>query len=292
MIKSMTGFGRCELSEGERKVSVEIKTVNHRYLDVAMKMPKKLNFFDSAIRTVLKEYLQRGKVDVFVTYEDLSESNVSLVYNQKVAEQYVKYFQQMEEQFGLENDMKVSVLARCPEVLVMEEQQEDEEEIWQLLEKAVRGACEKVVETRVREGEALKCDLLAKLDEMLRMTAFIEERSPQIMAEYRQKLEAKVQDLLTDAQTDESRIAMEVTLFADKICVDEEIVRLRSHVEATKAALESGGSVGRKLDFIAQEMNREANTTLSKANDLEISNCAIDLKTEIEKVREQIQNIE
>ena len=182
--------------------------------------------------------------------------------------------------------------ARCPEVLVMEEQQEDEEEIWQLLEKAVRGACEKVVETRVREGEALKCDLLAKLDEMLRMTAFIEERSPQIMAEYRQKLEAKVQDLLTDAQTDESRIAMEVTLFADKICVDEEIVRLRSHVEATKAALESGGSVGRKLDFIAQEMNREANTTLSKANDLEISNCAIDLKTEIEKVREQIQNIE
>lgn len=292
MIKSMTGFGRCELSEGERKVSVEIKTVNHRYLDVAMKMPKKLNFFDSAIRTVLKEYLQRGKVDVFVTYEDLSESNVSLVYNQKVAEQYVKYFRQMEEQFGLENDMKVSVLARCPEVLVMEEQQEDEEEIWQLLEKAVRGACEKVVETRVREGEALKCDLLAKLDEMLRMTAFIEERSPQIMAEYRQKLEAKVQDLLTDAQTDESRIAMEVTFFADKICVDEEIVRLRSHVEATKAALESGGSVGRKLDFIAQEMNREANTTLSKANDLEISNCAIDLKTEIEKVREQIQNIE
>ena len=266
MIKSMTGFGRCELSEGERKVSVEIKTVNHRYLDVAMKMPKKLNFFDSAIRTVLKEYLQRGKVDVFVTYEDLSESNVSLVYNQKVAEQYVKYFRQMEEQFGLENDMKVSVLARCPEVLVMEEQQEDEEEIWQLLEKAVRGACG--------------------------MTAFIEERSPQIMAEYRQKLEAKVQDLLTDAQTDESRIAMEVTLFADKICVDEEIVRLRSHVEATKAALESGGSVGRKLDFIAQEMNREANTTLSKANDLEISNCAIDLKTEIEKVREQIQNIE
>ena len=292
MIKSMTGFGRCELSEGERKVSVEIKTVNHRYLDVAMKMPKKLNFFDSAIRTVLKEYLQRGKVDVFVTYEDLSESNVSLVYNQKVAEQYVKYFRQMEEQFGLENDMKVSVLARCPEVLVMEEQQEDEEEIWQLLEKAVRGACEKVVETRVREGEALKCDLLAKLDEMLRMTAFIEERSPQIMAEYRQKLEAKVQDLLTDAQTDESRIAMDVTLFADKICVDEEIVRLRSHVEATKAALESGGSIGRKLDFIAQEMNREANTTLSKANDLEISNCAIDLKTEIEKVREQIQNIE
>ena len=292
MIKSMTGFGRCELSEGDRRVTVEIKTVNHRYLDVAMKMPKKLNFFDSAIRSVLKEYLQRGKVDVFITYEDLSESNMSLVYNRKAAEQYVEYFRQMAEQFGLENDMKASVLARCPEVLVMEEQQEDEEEIWQLLERAVREACAKVVETRIREGEALRKDLLAKLEGMLQMAAFIEERSPQIMAEYRRKLEARVQDLLSDAQTDEGRIAMEVTLFADKICVDEEIVRLRSHVEATKAALEAGGSIGRKLDFIAQEMNREANTTLSKANDLAISDCAIDLKTEIEKVREQIQNIE
>ena len=292
MIKSMTGFGRCEIQNGSRKFTVELKSVNHRYLDVNIRMPKKLNFFETAIRTLLKSYANRGKVDIFITYEDLSQSQVSVKYNAVLAAEYLKYLRQMEEEFGLENDMKVSVLARCPEVLVMEEQQEDEEEIWQLLEKAVRGACEKVVETRVREGEALRCDLLAKLDEMLRMTAFIEERSPQIMAEYRQKLEAKVQDLLTDAQTDESRIAMEVTLFADKICVDEEIVRLRSHVEATKAALESGGSVGRKLDFIAQEMNREANTTLSKANDLEISNCAIDLKTEIEKVREQIQNIE
>jgi uncharacterized protein (TIGR00255 family) len=174
----------------------------------------------------------------------------------------------------------------------MEEQQEDEEEIWHILEKALRGACEKFVETRIREGEALKNDLIAKLDEMLKLVDFIEDRSPQIISEYRKKLENKVQELLEDAQVDESRIATEVTIFADKICVDEEIVRLRSHVEATKAALLAGGSVGRKLDFIAQEMNREANTTLSKANDLEISNRAIDLKTEIEKVREQIQNIE
>lgn len=174
----------------------------------------------------------------------------------------------------------------------MEEQQEDEEEIWHLLEQAVRGACEKFVEARIREGEALKADLIAKLDEMLKVVAFIEERSPQIVAEYRQKLETKVRELFADAQMDENRLATEVTIFADKICVDEEIVRLKSHVEATKAALEAGGSIGRKLDFIAQEMNREANTTLSKANDLEISSRAIDLKTEIEKVREQIQNIE
>lgn len=292
MIKSMTGFGRCEGSEGDRKITVEMKSVNHRYLDVSMKMPKKLNFFDSAIRTVLKEYIQRGKVDVFISYEDLSESKVALSYNSRIAAQYMEYFRQMEAEFGLKNDVSVSVLARCPEVLVMEEQQEDEQEIWHLLEQAVRGACEKFVETRIREGEALKADLTAKLDEILNVVSFIEERSPQILAEYRQKLEGKVRDLFADAQIDESRLATEVTIFADKICVDEEIVRLRSHVEATKAALMAGGSIGRKLDFIAQEMNREANTTLSKANDLEISNRAIDLKTEIEKVREQIQNIE
>lgn len=292
MIKSMTGFGRCEVSEGNRKVTVEMKSVNHRYLDVSMKMPKKLNFFDSAIRTVLKEYVQRGKVDVFISYEDLSESNVALTYNPTIAAQYMTYFRQMEEQFQLKNDVQVSMLARCPEVLVMEEQQEDEKEIWHILEQALRGACEKFVETRIREGENLKNDLIAKLDEMLKLVAFIEERSPQIIGEYRLKLENKVKELLSDAQIDENRIATEVTIFADKICVDEEIVRLRSHVEATKAALEAGGGIGRKLDFIAQEMNREANTTLSKANDLEISNCAIDLKTEIEKVREQIQNIE
>jgi uncharacterized protein (TIGR00255 family) len=288
----MTGFGRCEVSEGDRKITVEMKSVNHRYLDVSMKMPKKLNFFDSSIRAILKKYIQRGKVDVYISYEDLSEGNASLTYHPGIAAQYVEYFRRMEEQFGLTNDIQVSVLARCPEVLVMEEQQEDEKEIWHLLEQAVHGACEKFVEARVHEGEALKDDLMQKLDEILETVAFVEERFPQILSEYREKLRAKVRELFADAQIDENRLATEVTIFADKICVDEEIVRLRSHVEAVKAALETGGSIGRKLDFIAQEMNREANTTLSKANDLEVSNRAIDLKTAIEKVREQIQNIE
>lgn len=291
-MKSMTGFGRYEVSEGDRKITVEMKSVNHRYLDVSIKMPKKLNFFDSAIRGILKNYVQRGKVDVYITYEDLSEGSGALTYNSRIAAQYVKYFQQMEEQFGLKNDMQVSVLARCPEVLVMEEQKEDEEEIWHLLEQAVRGACGRFVETRQREGESLKEDLMRKLQEILGIVGFIEERSPQILAEYRQKLETKVKEMLSDVQIDEGRIAAEVTLFADKICVDEEMVRLKSHVEAMRTALEQGDGVGRKLDFIAQEMNREANTTLSKANDLEVSNRAIDLKTAIEKVREQIQNIE
>lgn len=288
----MTGFGRYELSEGERKITVEMKAVNHRYLDVTLKMPKKLNFFESAIRTLLKEYVQRGKIDVFITYEDLSSKGAALTYNRAVAAQYMDYFRQMAEEFALENNVKVTDLARCPEVLTLEDQQEDEEEIWQMLEQAVRGACEKFVETRVREGEALKTDLLAKLDEMLGLVAVIEERSPQIVREYRTKLENKVLELLADTQMDEGRIATEVTIFADKICVDEEIVRLKSHIEAMKNALKAGGSIGRKLDFIAQEMNREANTTLSKANDLALADCAIDLKTGIEKVREQIQNLE
>ena len=292
MLKSMTGFGRYELSEGERKITVEMKAVNHRYLDVTLKMPKKLNFFESAIRTLLKEYVQRGKIDVFITYEDLSSKGAALTYNRAVAAQYMDYFRQMAEEFALENNVKVTDLARCPEVLTLEDQQEDEEEIWQMLEQAVRGACEKFVETRVREGEALKTDLLVKLDEMLDLVAMIEERSPQIVREYRTKLENKVLELLADTQMDEGRIATEVTIFADKICVDEEIVRLKSHIEAMKNALKAGGSIGRKLDFIAQEMNREANTTLSKANDLALADCAIDLKTGIEKVREQIQNLE
>ena len=292
MVKSMTGFGRCEISEGDRKMTVEMKSVNHRYLDVAIKMPKKLNFFESAIRSLLKTYIQRGKVDVFITYEDLSEANTTLRYNQALAAEYLKYLNQMAEEFHLEQDVKVSALSRYPEVLVMEEVQEDEEEIWKLLEKAVKGACEQFVETRIREGENLKRDLLIKLDELLEHVAYVEERSPQIVAEYREKLTEKVKELLADTQMEESRIAAEVTIYADKICVDEEIVRLKSHIKHTKETLEKEDSVGRKLDFIAQEMNREANTILSKTADPATSDHAIELKTEIEKVREQIQNIE
>jgi uncharacterized protein (TIGR00255 family) len=292
MVKSMTGFGRCEISEGTRKMTVEMKSVNHRYLDVNMKMPKKLNFFDASIRNLLKSYIQRGKVDLFITFEDTAETNFSLKYNQELAGEYLRYLQQMAEQFGLENDIRVSSLSRYPEVLSMEEVQVDEEELWNLLEKALKGACEQFVETRIKEGANLKKDLLAKLDEMLENVEYISVRSPQIIGEYRKKLEDKVKELLEDVHIEESRLATDIRIFADKICVDEEIVRLKSHIEHTKATLESGGAVGRKLDFIAQEMNREANTILSKANDLEVSNHAIELKTEIEKVREQIQNIE
>lgn len=292
MIKSMTGFGRSEVSENDRKFTVEMKSVNHRYLDVNLKMPKKLNFFEAAIRNLLKNYIQRGKVDVFIIYEDFTENNVCIKYNKDIAAEYMKYLQQIGEDFSLDNDIRVSTLSRYPEVFSMEEQTIDEEELWKLLEKAIKKAAEGFVETRITEGENLRDDLIAKLDGMLEHVAFIESRSPQIIAEYKEKLEEKVKELLEDTKIDENRLLMEVTIFADRVCVDEELVRLRSHIETTRQTLIEGGSIGRKLDFIAQEMNREANTILSKANDLEISNRAIELKTEIEKVREQIQNIE
>ncbi len=292
MIKSMTGFGRCEFSDTQRKFTVEIKSVNHRYLDVNIKMPKKLNFFESSIRNLLKEYIERGKVDLYITYEDFTENDYNLKYNAALAGEYLKHLRQMSEDFGLENDIRVSTLSRYPDVFVMEEQAPDEEELWKGLEQAIRGACQQFVNTRIKEGENLKNDLIQKLDTMLTYVDYIEERSPEIMKDYRERLENKITELLGDTQIDESRIAQEVTIFADKICVDEETVRLRSHITTTKETLEKGGSIGRKLDFIAQEMNREANTILSKSNDLKISDTGINLKTDIEKVREQIQNIE
>ena len=292
MIKSMTGFGRAEASDSDRKITIEMKSVNHRYFEPAMKMPKKLNIYEAGIRTILKKYINRGKVDIFVTYEDYSESKFCLKYNEELANEYMSIFNYMAEQFDIPNDITVSSLSHYPEVITMEEQSGDDDAVWHLLEKAVENACVQFVESRITEGEKLKADLLEKLDYMTGLVDEIENRSPGIIEEYRQRLEDKVAELLCDTPVDENRIATEVTIYADKICVDEETVRLRSHIESTKDELIEGGSVGRKLDFIAQEMNREANTILSKANDLETSNCAISLKTEIEEVREQIQNIE
>lgn len=292
MIKSMTGFGRSEIVKGNRKISVEIKSVNHRYLEAGIKMPKKLNVFESRMRDLLKKYATRGKIDIFINYEDDSESQVNLKFNQNIADEYMAIFNNMSEKYNLKNDMTVGGLARFPEVITMDEVQEDEEELWHFIEEAMKAALEQFVNTRILEGENLKKDLLGKLDHMEELVAFVEKRSPEIMKEYRSKLESKVKELLGNTTIDESRIATEVIIYADKICVDEETVRLRSHIEHARKCLNEDGGIGRKMDFIAQEMNREANTTLSKANDIEISNAAIDLKTEIEKVREQIQNIE
>ena len=292
MIKSMTGFGRCELSDDYHKITVELKSVNHRYFDVNIKMPRKLNFFESAIRTLLKDYIQRGKVDVFIACEDLSQRDVQVRYNRAIAGEYLGYLREMAADFELEDDIRVSTLSRYPEVFSMEEAGIDENEIWQLLVEALKNALDQFVSSRTAEGEKLKTDLTAKLNHMLVNVDRVEARAPELLEEYRKKLETKVAELLEDTQIEESRLSAEIVLYADKICTDEETVRLRAHIHSMLDTLESDEGIGRKLDFIAQEMNRESNTILSKANDLETSNLAIELKTEIEKVREQIQNIE
>lgn len=294
MIKSMTGFGRGEATGTNYKVTVEMKSVNHRYLDLSIKLPKKLNAYEADLKNILKNYLVRGKVDIYVTYENISASQVDIQYNEQVAAKYLEVFKDMAEKFGLENDIRVSSLSRYPEVLVTEDMEPEEDELYAIAAEAFTKACEMILEARKKEGEHLRDDLVSKLDGMLEMITYINSHSEGILKEYRAKLLDKVQEILGDVNIDESRLATEVVLYADKICVDEEMVRLQSHIKSMRAALIDGAEegIGRKLDFIAQEMNREANTTLSKANNLEISQKAIDLKTEIEKVREQIQNIE
>lgn len=292
MIKSMTGFGRAEVLDESHKFTIELKTVNHRYLDMSVRLPRQMGFFETPVRNYLKKRLLRGKVDVFIYYEDYSPQKVLLTYNQELVRQYLGYFRKMERELHVKDDITLSTLARLPEVFVMEEQGQDEDSLWKLLEGGLEKAADAVASSREQEGGHLKEDILRKLGSLEEQVDKIELHSPQLVAAYREKLEAKVRDLFLDAQIEESRIAAEVVLYADKICTDEETVRLKSHIRNMARVLEEEGGVGRKLDFIAQEMNRESNTILSKANDLEISNLAIDMKTEIEKIREQIQNIE
>ena len=291
----MTGFGRSEITEGDKKITVELKSVNNRYLDLNIKMPKKFNAFEADIRSELKKYMKRGKVDVFISYDNFAQTDSKVKYNKEIAKEYLTYLRQMAVDFGLDDDVRISSLSKYPEVLTMEDVEIDEDEIWNILIKAINEAAQQFADARTKEGEFLKKDLFEKLDEMKESVDFITERSPIIIDEYKAKLREKVYDLLEDKQVDENRLVMEVTLFADKICVDEELVRLNSHIKQTREILEKGDDkegIGRKLDFMAQEMNREANTILSKSTDLEISNRGIILKTDIEKVREQIQNIE
>ncbi|MCR5736724.1 MAG: YicC family protein [Eubacterium sp.] len=292
MIKSMTGFGRFETTSGDRKVTVEMKSVNHRYLELGIKLPKKLNFLENKIRNEIKKYIERGKVDVFITYENLGEGSECIRYNSALAKEYFDVYQKISEELGVENDIKASHIMKSQDVITIEAEADDETVIEEMALETICGAAEKLVASRIEEGERLKTDLISKLEEMLQNVKFVEQKSPEIVEEYREKILEKIHTLLEDNQIDENRIAQEVVMFADKVCVDEEIVRLYSHISGMKDALEKGGVIGRRLDFIAQEMNREANTTLSKTTNDEIAEVAIEIKTAIEKVREQIQNIE
>ncbi|MCR5640569.1 MAG: YicC family protein [Lachnospiraceae bacterium] len=292
MIKSMTGFGHGEYALESEKVTVEIKSVNHRYLDLNLKLPKKFSAFENQIRNRLKQDLSRGKVDIYVSYESSADRNYSIQYNPLIASEYYENLKQMVADLDLQDDITATKLASFPDVFEIRESGSDEDALWDLLSHALDMALKEFISNRENEGSRLKADLLLKLDEMQQQVDFIESRAPQILEEYKERLRRKIDELLEDRQVDENRIAMEVTLYADKICVDEELVRLKSHIKEAKEALEHLDEVGRKMDFLAQEMNRESNTILSKSTDVSIADCGITLKTVIEKIREQIQNLE
>ncbi len=292
MISSMTGFGRCEKVSGTKRVVVELKSVNHRYLDVNIKTSRSITALEPAIREYLKKNIGRGKVDAYVHYEQSADETYTIRYNDKLARAYVENMEAMAKEFGIVNDVTVSSLASYPDVFELVAEERDEKELSEMVLEVVGAACDKLLESRRIEGENLKADLILKAQEMDSMVDAIKERSPDIIAEYKERLTQKISELIENGRIDDSRIAAEVTIYADKICVDEEIVRLYSHVKEMKKTLETGEAVGRKLDFLAQEMNREANTILSKSQDPQIAQLGIELKTLIEKIREQVQNLE
>lgn len=292
MIQSMTGFGRGEASNDNYKVTVEIKSVNHRYCDISVHLPRKLNFFETSIRKQIKETVNRGKIDVFVAFEDTSRENTGIHYNKNIADAYIRGIRQLSENFMLDNTVNAYQISRFPEVFTTEDPELDEELIGTLVSDAIADAGRQLVASRAAEGAKLSADLMQKLDALLDVVDEIEKRGPEVLSEHRNKLREKVEELLGNTHLDESVLATELVIYADKICVDEEIVRLRTHILHMKDTLHAGDHIGRKLDFLTQEMNREANTILSKSTDISISDDGIALKTEIEKIREQIQNIE
>lgn len=292
MIKSMTGFGRYETVTDEYRIAVEIKSVNHRYCDLNIKLPKKFNEIENTLRMMMKEIAERGKVDVYVSYEDYAGKGTHVHYHPQIAKEYVKVAAQVAKEFELHNSLSAERLLEFADVISLEEESNDLESVFPIVTQTLQKAGEQFIASREREGEQLYQDIKGKLAYLLTLVAQVEERSPQMLQEHRQKLLEKVQELLGDRKIDEGILATELIVYADKVCVDEETVRLRSHIDAMSETLDMQEAIGRKLDFIAQEMNREANTILSKANDKELSGIAINLKTEIEKIREQIQNIE
>lgn len=292
MVRSMTGYGRGEAQEEGKEVHVEIKTVNHRYCDIFIKMPRQLSFLEDKVRDVVSKTFSRGKIDVYVSFEDMSEESNSVLLDEGLAKTYIKALEQLRDKFNLVDDISVSLVSKLPEVLKVEKVEKDEEKLWQLLKTALEGALDSVVRMRESEGEQLSKNLLERAGYIESILKEIALRAPFVVHEYKQKLEARIRELLEQQTIDENRLAAEVAIFADRCSIDEELVRLASHVNQFKDTLGMDQPVGRKLDFLIQEMNREINTIGSKANDLSITKNVLEMKSEIEKMREQIQNIE
>lgn len=292
MIRSMTGYGSFEAENEDARLTVEIKSVNHRYCDISVRLPRNLNMYENDIRKQVKDSVSRGKIDIYITYESNREGESLIRYNPDMARAYLKLLDNISDDFGLEHNVDALTLSKYPEVFTLDEASVDEEKLQELVKRAVAGALDRFIRSRETEGGHLKDDLLQKLDTLSDIVDTIAVRSPEVFEEYKERLTLRVKELLGDTGIDEGVLATELVVYADKICVDEELVRLKSHIRHMADTLNEGDTVGRKLDFIAQELNREANTTLSKANDMIIANQGIILKTEIEKIREQIQNLE
>ncbi len=292
VLKSMTGYGRNEAIEGGKKILCEIKSVNHRYSDYTIKVPRYYGFLEDKVRKFASEFISRGKVDINIAVESYEQADKEILVNIELAKSYLKAFTKLRDELGLADDISVMKLAHYPDIFIAEQKAENEDEIWQSVKKVLEPAAASFTAMREREGERIQKDLEQRVEYMKTLAAKIEERSPQTVKEYRERLYEKLKEILDGKEIDESRILTEAAIFADKVAVNEELVRLSSHFDEFYAITASNEPAGRKLDFLIQEINREINTTGSKANDIEIARLVVELKAETEKLREQIQNIE
>lgn len=292
MLKSMTGYGRNEAIVGNKKVLCEIKSVNHRYSDYSIKVPKYYGFLEDKVREFASRYISRGKVDIYIAIESYEEADKDITVNKELASAYLEALKSLRDEFGLKDDISVMSLSRYPDIFVQERKAEDEEEIWNIVKTVLEPAIISFCQMREREGERIQKDLETRVEYMKTLATKIEKRSPETVKEYQTRLYDKIKEVLEDREIDDARVLTEVAIFADKVAVNEEMVRLFSHFDEFFGIVSSDLPAGRKLDFLIQEINREINTTGSKASDIEIAKIVVELKGETEKLREQIQNIE
>lgn len=292
MIKSMTGYGRAEETVGSMNISVELKSVNHRYFEFSARVPRIYGFLEEKMKSYVNSLVSRGKIECYVSVENLEDAETQILVNKALAQGYLNAVKELSDEYSLDGTISAMTLSRYPDVLTVHKAAEDEDKIWQAVKSVAEKAVDRFIQMRAVEGERLKNDVLSRADYIIECVEFIEERSPQTVKEYNEKLKNRIKDLIADATVDEQRLLNEAAIFADKIAVAEETVRLRSHISQLRTFMQADEAIGRKLDFLVQEINREANTIGSKAQDVEIAKRVISIKAEVEKIREQIQNIE
>ncbi|MBS5786510.1 MAG: YicC family protein [Clostridioides difficile] len=293
MAISMTGFGRGEYKDDNYYFLVECKTINHKYADINIRMPRKILFLEEKVRNSVKNYIRRGRADIYIKFEVIGNEDISLKLDEDLAAQYVDILKRIKDKFDLSDDISVMSVAKFPDVVSTEEKEEDEDLIWSKLNKAIEESFTKLKEMRTEEGNKLAEDIVMRCDYLSKYIEEIEGFSDRVVEDYREKLNARISDLVEDPSViDESRLAQEVAIYADKSSITEEIVRFKSHIAQLKKTVVKNESIGRKIDFLIQEMNRETNTIGSKSSDLNITNLVVEVKSELEKIREQIQNIE